>query len=76
MVNACLYNILIERVFASSDPAEHEELQRHSNLCRNNLETALANLSLLMPARDEYIEALALGVRQVLPPVQALWRIM
>lgn len=62
VVNACLYNVFIEWTFTSNEPAEREEYKKHINLCRNNLETALANMSLLMPARDEYIEALTLGV--------------
>lgn len=70
MVNACLYNVFIEWTFTASDPTEREDCQKHINLCRNNLEIALANLSLLMPARDEYIEALALGVCLLSPQTQ------
>lgn len=62
VVNAGLYNVFIEWSFTSKDLAEREEYREYLNLCRNNLETALGNLDLLMPAKPESIEALALGV--------------
>lgn len=63
MVNAGLYNVFIECSFEAKDQGTREECQKYLSLCRNNLETAMANLNLLMPAKPESIEALALGVR-------------
>lgn len=63
MVNAGLYNVFIECSFEAKDHGTREECQKYLSLCRNNLETAMANLNLLMPAKPESIEALALGVR-------------
>lgn len=68
VVNGGLYNTFIEWSFAAKDRESREEGQKYLSLCRNNLETALANLNLLMPARAESIEALALGVCQRPPP--------
>lgn len=63
MVNGGLYNTFIEWGFMAKDRETREECQKYLSLCRNNLETALVNLNLLMPAKAESIEALALGVR-------------
>jgi len=43
------------------------ELLRHHVTCRDNLETALSSLPLLMPARMDTIKALLLGVS---PPLR------
>lgn len=62
VVNAGLYNGFIEWSFTTKDPTEREEYREYLCLCRKNLETALGNLDLLMPAKPESIEALAFGV--------------
>ncbi|ODM20934.1 hypothetical protein SI65_03987 [Aspergillus cristatus] len=61
VVNGGLYNVFIEWSFITKDHETREECQKYLSLCRKNLETALVNLNLLMPARAESIEALALG---------------
>lgn len=68
VVNGGLYNVFIEWSFMAKDHETREECQKYLSLCRNNLETALANLNLLTPARAESIEALALGVCPPLLP--------
>lgn len=67
VVNGGLYNVFVEWSFMAKDHETREECRKYLGLCRNNLETALVNLNLLMPARAESIEALALGV--LLPPL-------
>lgn len=58
MISDCISSV--------EDPKTRDEYQRYLRLCQTNIETALANLSICMPARAEYIEALALGVRTLL----------
>jgi hypothetical protein len=58
-----LYYLFQEKSMASHiSGTSTAELLQCQNLCRDNLETALANLPLLMPARMGNIEALLLGV--------------
>ncbi|KAF7594035.1 hypothetical protein BBP40_010313 [Aspergillus hancockii] len=61
MVNGCLVYLLAECSFMAKDAAIKETYERNLRLCSTNLETALANLNLLMPARMESIEALTIG---------------
>ncbi|EAW14817.1 putative C6 transcription factor [Aspergillus clavatus NRRL 1] len=61
VANGGLYHVFIEYSFLTSSPQIRADYQKYIELCRNNLETALANLSLLMPTRPESIEALTLG---------------
>ncbi|KAK3290319.1 uncharacterized protein B0H64DRAFT_332625, partial [Chaetomium fimeti] len=56
VVNAGLYFLLQEKAALVSG-AQREELLEYQSLCRDNLETALTNLPLLLPARKESIEA-------------------
>ena len=60
VVNAGLYFLLQEKAALVSG-AQRDELLEYQSLCRDNLETALTNLPLLMPARKECIEVLLLG---------------
>jgi hypothetical protein len=62
IVNAGLYFLFQERASLAEDERRGPLLE-YQSLCRDNLETALANLPLLMPARKESIEVLLLGVR-------------
>lgn len=39
-----------------------EECQEYIEMCRDNLEVALGNLTILMPANEESIMALSIGV--------------
>lgn len=60
IVNAGLYYLFQEK--SVTDESRGNEYLEYHYLCRDNLETALANLPLLLPPRREMIEALLLGV--------------
>lgn len=62
VVNAGLYFLLQEKASLAEGP-QRAQLLEYQSICRDNLETALTNLPLLMPARRESIELLVLGVR-------------
>lgn len=62
VVNAGLYNVFIELGYPETDPAEKEKYQHYIRLCKFNLEAALANLNILMPATFDSIVALTVGV--------------
>ncbi|CAG9975527.1 unnamed protein product [Clonostachys byssicola] len=61
IVNAGLRYLFQEKHLTASEQASMEEYRSWSHLCRCNVETALANLSFLLPASSENIEALLLG---------------
>ncbi|GLA37130.1 hypothetical protein AnigIFM63309_003697 [Aspergillus niger] len=61
VVNGALLYLISDVVAITKDSQTREEYDKYLNICLVNLETALGNLSLLMPANDENIEALALG---------------
>lgn len=65
MVNACLH-YLFETYSYQLAGEEQAEYRRLSKLCGANLETALANLPLHLPANTNTIAALLLGVRSCL----------
>lgn len=70
IVNAGLYHLFQEK--SVMDEPRSEEYLKYRYLCRDNLETALANLPLLLPPRREMIEALLLGVSDIqLAPLPA-----
>ncbi|OAG42549.1 hypothetical protein AYO21_03134 [Fonsecaea monophora] len=60
IANAGLYYLFQEKSF-THEPNSQQYREYH-HLCRDNLETALANLPLLLPCNKEIIEALLLGV--------------
>jgi hypothetical protein len=60
--NAGLYNVFIELGFPETDPAEKDKYQHYTRLCKFNLEAALANLNILMPATFDSVVALTVGV--------------
>jgi hypothetical protein len=60
--NFGIYSIFYELGSTDPDPNLREEYLSYIETCRNNLETALANLNILMPATQESIKALAVGV--------------
>ena len=66
VVNGGLYYLFEEKVAAyrsdRRNSAERDLLARYQRLCGDNLETALANLPLFLPASGEMVEALVLGV--------------
>ncbi|OAP61648.1 hypothetical protein AYL99_03851 [Fonsecaea erecta] len=59
IVNAGLYYLFQEKSFM--DESNSSAYREYHYLCRDNLETALANLPLLLPRSKEIIEALLLG---------------
>ncbi|GLA04363.1 hypothetical protein AnigIFM60653_004412 [Aspergillus niger] len=61
VVNGALLYLISDVLAITKDSQTREEYDKYLNLCLVNLETALGSLSLLMPANDENIEALALG---------------
>lgn len=63
-VNAGLYYLFQEKTalaVQAGDTAGAAANRAHCDMCRDNLETALANLSLLMPPRKETVEALIMA---------------
>ncbi|KAL2136551.1 hypothetical protein VTI74DRAFT_3096 [Chaetomium olivicolor] len=60
IVNAGLYFLFQEKA-SLAQGAQRAQLLEYQRLCRDNLETALTNLPLLMPPRKESIEVLLLG---------------
>ncbi|KAB5572543.1 hypothetical protein GE09DRAFT_1170639 [Coniochaeta sp. 2T2.1] len=60
IVNAGLYFLFQEKLVMDAS-AKKDYLEYH-HLCRDNLETALASLPLIMPPKRETVEALLLGV--------------
>ncbi|KAJ5829933.1 putative transcriptional regulatory protein [Penicillium chrysogenum] len=66
VTNFCLYSVLYEYDTEEKDTTTREERQNYIQMCRNNLETALANLNILMPATYESIMALILGAMHAL----------
>jgi hypothetical protein len=61
--NYGIYNIFFELGGKDPDLNMREEYLSYVDMCRSNLDTALANLNILMPAIQESIKALAVGVR-------------
>jgi hypothetical protein len=59
IANAGLYFLFQEKLVGASGNRDYLEVQC---LCRDNLETALSNLPLLLPPKRETVEALLLGV--------------
>lgn len=58
----CMYGLFHEYGGMEKDVTMREEHHHYIEMCRNNLETALANLNILMPANHDSIMALSLGV--------------
>lgn len=63
IVNTGLYYLFQEK--SVMDPSKSEEHLKYHYLCRDNLETALANLPLFLPPKREMVEALLLGVSDI-----------
>ncbi|PLB51963.1 fungal-specific transcription factor domain protein [Aspergillus steynii IBT 23096] len=61
VVNGGLFYVFSEYSYTVKDDETRDNYRKYLKLCHANLETALANLSLLMPARMESVEALTLG---------------
>ncbi|KAE8348322.1 hypothetical protein BDV28DRAFT_143800 [Aspergillus coremiiformis] len=61
VVNGALIYLFGELSFTSNGIANREAYDKYGDMCRINLETALANLELLMPVTADSIEALTVG---------------
>ncbi|KIW15211.1 hypothetical protein PV08_05256 [Exophiala spinifera] len=64
IVNAGLYFILQEKMMLARHSDNGDSIssyQAHLNICRDNLETVLAHLNLLLPAQRENVIALVMG---------------
>ncbi|OQE35330.1 hypothetical protein PENCOP_c013G00872 [Penicillium coprophilum] len=66
ITNFCLYGIFYEYGGMENGPSMREQHQNYIEMCRGNLETALANLNIMMPATHESIMALAVGAMHAL----------
>ncbi|KAJ5451529.1 transcriptional regulator family: Fungal Specific TF [Penicillium cf. griseofulvum] len=66
VTNFCLYSIFYEYGGMEKDASVREEHRHYIDMCRDNLETALANLNILMPATRESILALTVGAMHAL----------
>lgn len=62
IANFGLYGIFVEFGFCEKEPATRDEYQRYVQVCKDNLEAALANLNILMPVTMDSIVALTVGV--------------
>ncbi|KAI1772017.1 hypothetical protein F4818DRAFT_427378 [Hypoxylon cercidicola] len=63
-VNAGLYYLFQEKTALAVQAGDMESAathRTHCDMCRDNLETALANLTLLMPPRKETVESLIMA---------------
>ncbi|CAI7595251.1 unnamed protein product [Penicillium discolor] len=66
ITNFSMYGLFYEYGGMEKDVTMREEHQHYIMMCRNNLETALANLNILMPADHDSIMALSLGAMHAL----------
>lgn len=62
IVNAALYYLFLEETYMSDDEEKRGAYTEYYQICQTNLETALGNLPMFLPAHCETIEALHLGV--------------
>lgn len=61
-VNAGLLSLFWEYAFVATSEEEKESFLAYANMCRGNLETALANLPMHLSANSNTIVALIFGV--------------
>ncbi|KAJ0166254.1 putative transcriptional regulatory protein PB24D3.01 [Colletotrichum tanaceti] len=61
IVNGALFYLFMEQAYLAPDGTSQDEFESYQHMCRNNLETALACLPLMLPAKVESIEALLLA---------------
>ncbi|KZL66005.1 fungal specific transcription factor domain-containing protein [Colletotrichum tofieldiae] len=61
IVNGALFYLFMEQAYLAPDATAREEFEKYQHMCQNNLETALACLPLMLPAKIESIEALLLA---------------
>ncbi|KAK6514978.1 hypothetical protein TWF506_007336 [Arthrobotrys conoides] len=60
-VNTGLYYLFQDNTCSATEDFSEEECLKYQMMSRDNLETALANLPLLLPARKDMVEALVLS---------------
>jgi hypothetical protein len=61
IVNTGLYNLFTEQTTLNPDPVSRAEYHNFVELCKANVETALANLPLFLSPKVDTIQALLLG---------------
>ncbi|KAF3396369.1 hypothetical protein F1880_007052 [Penicillium rolfsii] len=61
IANFGLYAIFVEFGFCEKEPATRDEYQRYVQVCKDNLEAALANLNILLPVTMDSVVALTVG---------------
>ncbi|KAI0599505.1 hypothetical protein F4775DRAFT_600063 [Biscogniauxia sp. FL1348] len=61
LVNAGLIYVFFEAVLSATDAQQKVQYEACRDMCQRNLEIALAQLNLMMPATPENIEALLMG---------------
>lgn len=61
-VNAGLYSLFFDYTTLNATREEKAEYQSYCDICRDNLETALSNLPLHIPATESAIVSLVFGV--------------
>jgi len=62
IVNAGLTYIFFEASLTATNPAKKASYEEARSMCQQNLEVALSQLNVMMPATGENIEALLMGV--------------
>ncbi|KAI1818659.1 fungal-specific transcription factor domain protein [Poronia punctata] len=61
IVNAGLTYIFFEAFLTATDPSKRASYEKCRSMCQHNLEIALSQLNMMMPATGENIEALLMG---------------
>jgi hypothetical protein len=67
IVNAGLTYIFFEASLTASDPIKKAKYEECRAMSKHNLEIAVAQLNMIMPASAENIEALLMAVRTLIP---------
>jgi hypothetical protein len=62
IVNGGLFHVFLDYSYSIQSDETRSEYLSYLQVCKNNMETGLANLNLLVPPAEESIEALTLGV--------------
>ncbi|KAI1502061.1 hypothetical protein F5X99DRAFT_171753 [Biscogniauxia marginata] len=61
LINSGLVYVFFEAALSATDPNQKAQYEACRDMCQRNLEIALAQLNLMMPATPENIEALLMG---------------
>lgn len=73
IVNVGLRYIFFEAALKTTDPTKKARYQESCDMCQRNLEIALAQLEMMMPATGENIEALLMSVSNVFLEIIYPW---